>query len=45
MNIKLRLSFRDIVKLIFGGTVLVMDPYNDSIIRVVKGADTYVAKW
>jgi hypothetical protein len=44
MNIKLRISSRDLLKIMLGGNILVMDPYNDSIIRVQKGESTYVAK-
>lgn len=44
MNLKLRLKFSDILKLIFGGSVIVMCPYNNSIYRVQKGQDTYITK-
>lgn len=44
MNLKIRLTIADITKLIFGGSVLVVDPYNDTIYRIQKGSDTYITK-
>jgi hypothetical protein len=44
MNIKLRLNWSDLFRIILGGSVLVQDPYNNSIIRVERGIDTYVCK-
>jgi len=44
MNLKLRIKFGDIIKLLFGGSFLVLDRYNDSIFRVQKGEDTYITK-
>jgi len=44
MNLKMRLRPRDILKLFFGGTILIMCPYNSSIYRLQKGDDTYVCK-
>jgi len=40
MNLKLRMKFSDILKLIFGADVMVLDPYSGSIYRVQKGEDT-----
>jgi len=44
MNLKLRLKFSDILKLVFGGDVMVLDPYSNSIYRVQKGEDTGIYK-
>jgi len=44
MNLKLRLKFSDILKLIFGADVMVLDPYRNSIYRIQKGDDTYICK-
>ena len=44
MNLKIRLTLIDIGKLIFGGSVLVADQYNNNIYTIQKGEDTYVAK-
>jgi len=44
MNLKLRLKFSDILKLIFGSDVMVLDPYSGSIYRVQKGEDAYICK-
>lgn len=44
MNLKLRLSLADLVKVLLGGTCLVMCPYNQSIYRVQRGKETYITK-
>ena len=44
MNLKLRLKLSDIWKLLIGGSVVVLCPYNNSIYRIQKGKDTYVTK-
>ena len=44
MNLKLRLKFSDILKPLFGGDVMVLDPINSGIYRVQKGKDTYICK-
>jgi hypothetical protein len=44
MNLKLRLSVKDLLKVLFGGSILVKDKYNNTIYRVKKGIDTYVTK-
>lgn len=44
MNLKLHLKFMDVIKLLLGGSVLVLDPFNLSIYRVEKGEDTYICK-
>jgi len=44
MNLKLRLKFSDILKLLFGLDVMMLDPYTSNIYRVQKGKDTYVCK-
>ena len=44
MNLKLHLKFSDILKLIFGADVMVLNPYSGSIYRVQKGEDTYICK-
>jgi len=44
MNLKLRLTTMDILRLLCGCSVLVCDPYNSTIFRVQKGEDTYVSK-
>ena len=44
MNLKIRLKFSDIIKLVFGGDVMILDPYSNSIYRVQKGDDTYICK-
>lgn len=44
MNLKLRLKFGDILKLLFGQDLIVLDPYNNTIYRVQKGDGTYVYK-
>ena len=44
MNLKLRLKFSDIFKLLFGGDVMVLDKYNNHIYRIQKGNDTYICK-
>jgi len=44
MNLKLRLKFSDIIKLLFGADVMVLDPINSGIYRVQKGEDTYICK-
>jgi len=44
MNIKLHMKLSDILKLIFGGDVMILDPYSNSIYRVQKGEDTGIYK-
>lgn len=44
MNLKIRLKISDIWKLLFGGSVVVLDPYHNAIYRVQKGEDTYICK-
>ena len=44
MNLKLRLKFSDILKLLFGFDVMILDPYENRIYRVQKGEDTYICK-
>jgi hypothetical protein len=44
MQLKMRLRTKDIIKLLFGNRILVLDRYNDAIWQVQKGKDTYVAK-
>ena len=44
VNLKLRLKLSDLIKLLFGFDVMVLDPYNDAIYRVQKGDDTYICK-
>lgn len=44
MNIRLCLKFGDIVKMIFGGTVLVFDTHRNSIYSVCMSEDTYICK-
>jgi len=44
MNLKIRLKFSDIIKLVFGGDVMVLDPYSNSIYIVKKGEDTGIYK-
>jgi hypothetical protein len=44
VNLKLRLKFGDIIKLLLGSDIMVLDPYNNSIYRVQRGNDTYVCK-
>jgi len=44
MNLKIRLTLADIGKLIFGGSVLVTDPYTNNIYSILKGEDTAITK-
>ena len=44
MNLKLRLKLGDIIKLIFGSDIMILDPYTNNIYRVQKGEDTYICK-
>jgi hypothetical protein len=44
MNLKIRLTLKDLFKVICGGSVMVMDPYNNTIFRVQRGQDTYITK-
>ena len=44
MNLKIRLVFKDVVKILFGGSVVVSDSYNKTIYRLQKGKDTYITK-
>jgi len=44
MNLKLRLKFSDILKLMFGADVIVLDPHNNNVFRVQKGEDTWIYK-
>jgi len=44
MNLKLRLKLSDILKLIFGADVMILDQYNGSILRVQRGEDTGIYK-
>lgn len=44
MNLKLRLKPNDILKVLFGRSILVREQYNNLIYRVQKGKDTYITK-
>lgn len=45
MSRKLRISLGDIIKLLFGGKVLIKNPFdNDKVYTIQKGDKTYFAK-
>jgi len=44
MNLKLELKPKDIAKLLFGRQVMIINPYNNGILHVQKGKDTYICK-
>lgn len=45
MNIKIRLKISDLFKILFfNKRILLADRYNDSIITICKGKDTYICK-
>jgi len=37
MNLKLRIKFTDIIKLLFGADVMALDPINSGILQSAKG--------
>lgn len=44
MNLKIRLKLSDITKLIFGGNVMLADPFNNTIFIVSRGEDTRISR-
>ena len=44
MDVKIRLKFADILKLMFGYSILVLNPLNGTVMIIQKGEDTYVCK-
>lgn len=42
MNVKLHITWQDLLKLLFGGQLLVCDRYNNSIVTVKQGDDTII---